>query len=119
VKGALPPLDEKKRALPKARIPAYDDKKRALLNAMSLQFPLTVRSRRPGDKYRPLGAPGTKKLKEILRAKKVPRADRDSLPVFVSGKHIVWIPGLPVAERFRLKPRTSRILLIEKLKPSH
>ena len=46
----------------------------------SLEFPLIVRSRLPGDKYRPLGAPGSKKLKEILRAKKVPRAERDTLP---------------------------------------
>ena len=114
-KGALPAPDGKKRTLLKARMPAYDDKKRALLNMAPLEFPLTVRSRRPGDKYRPLGAPGTKKLKEILRAKKVPRADRDTLPVFLSGKHIVWVPGLPVAERFRLKPRTSHIFIIEKV----
>ena len=80
-----------------------------------MEFPLTVRSRRPGDKYRPLGAPGTKKLKEILRAKKIPRAERDILPVFLSGKKIAWVPGLPVAERCKLKPRTSSVLFIEKL----
>jgi tRNA(Ile)-lysidine synthase len=98
----------------KGMLPAYEDKKRALLNLASLDFPLTIRSRLPGDKYRPLGAPGTKKLKEILRAKKIPRADRATLPVFLSGKHIVWVPGLPVAERFRLEPRTSKVFIIEK-----
>ncbi len=98
-----------------AKLPAYDDKTRALLNMDSLDLPLTVRSRRPGDKYRPLGAPGAKKLKEILRAKKIPRAERDILPVFLSGKHIVWVPGLPVAERFKLKPRTSAVLCLQRL----
>jgi tRNA(Ile)-lysidine synthase len=99
----------------KAKLPAYDDKKRVLLDAASLEFPLTVRSRRPGDKYRPLGAPGTKKLKEILRAKGIPRAKRDRLPIFLSGKHIVWVPGLPVAERHKLKPRTKTVFLVQKL----
>ncbi len=96
-------------------LPAYDDKKRALLNMERLDFPLTVRGRRPGDKYRPLGAPGTKKLKEILRAKRIPRTERDTLPVFLSGKDIAWVPGLPVAERFRTKPRTARVFIIEKV----
>jgi len=99
----------------KEKPPAYDDRTRAFLNAASVEFPLTVRSRLPGDKYRPLGAPGTKRLKEILRAKKIPRAERDILPVFLSGRNIAWVPGLPVAERYKLKPRTSTALCIEKL----
>ncbi len=128
-KGKLPVYDERKQALPKdivpdgghktrtllkSVVPDYDDNRRALLNAAALEFPLTVRSRLPGDKYRPLGAPGAKKLKEILRAKRIPLAERDKLPVFLSGKHIVWAPGLPVAERFKLTPRTGSALLIEK-----
>ena len=99
----------------KGDLPAYDDKKRALLNAESLEFPLTVRGRLPGDKYRPLGAPGAKKLKEILRAKGIPLAERDTLPVFLSGKNIVWVPGLPVAEQCKLKPCTKTVLFIERL----
>ncbi len=113
-KDILPAPDGGTRRLLMDDLPAYDDEKRALLNFASLEFPLTVRSRRPGDRYRPLGAPGTKKLKEILRAKRIPRAERDALPLFVSGKHIVWVPGLPVAERCRLKPSTSKVFFIEK-----
>jgi tRNA(Ile)-lysidine synthase len=97
-----------------AALPHYDDSRRALVDAARVSLPLTVRSRRPGDSYRPLGAPGTKKLKEILRAKKIPLSERDSLPVFLSGKAIVWVPGLPVAERFKITPRTSRILVLER-----
>jgi tRNA(Ile)-lysidine synthase len=114
-KDILPALDDKKRALLRDKLPAYDDKKRALLDAASFKFPLTVRSRRPGDKYRPLGAPGTKKLKEILRAKEIPLAERDTLPVFLSGDKIVWVPGLPVAEQYKLKPRTQTVFLVQKL----
>jgi len=89
-----------------------DDKTCANLDAAALVFPLTVRSRRPGDLYRPLGAPGRKKLKEILRAKGIPAAGRDRLPVILSRGEIVWVPGLPVAERCRVTERTRSILSI-------
>jgi tRNA(Ile)-lysidine synthase len=115
MKDGLPALGDKNPVVSKDKLPAFDDKKRALLNAESLEFPMIVRSRLPGDRYRPLGAPGTKKLKEILRAKGIPPAERDHLPVFLSGDKIVWVPGLPVAEQFKLKLRTSSVLFIQKL----
>lgn len=103
-----------------ARRPArIDDAAGAFLDAGKLRFPLLVRNRRPGDLYRPLGAPGRKKLKEILRAKGVPVAARDRLPVFVSGGEIAWAPGLPVAERFKIGPGTRRVLTIRvKFRPA-
>jgi tRNA(Ile)-lysidine synthase len=91
----------------------FDDRRRALVDADRIEFPLVVRNRRPGDRYRPLGAPGSKKLKEILRAKGIELEDRDILPVFLSGGSIVWVPGLPVAEAFRLRPTTQRCLALE------
>jgi tRNA(Ile)-lysidine synthase len=90
----------------------FDDRRRALLDAGRMEFPLVVRNRRPGDRYRPIGAPGAKKLKEILRAKGVELEDRDILPVFLSGGSIVWVPGLPVAEAFRLRPSTRSVFLL-------
>jgi tRNA(Ile)-lysidine synthase len=89
-----------------------DDRFRADLDADKLVFPLTVRGRKPGDLYRPLGAPGRKKLKEILRAKGVPRAGRDRLPVILSRGEIVWVPGLPVGERFKITGATASVLTI-------
>ncbi|MFO7734205.1 MAG: tRNA lysidine(34) synthetase TilS [Candidatus Aminicenantes bacterium] len=90
------------------------DLETAVLDASKLAFPIVVRNRRPGDLYRPLGAPGRKKLKEILRAKGVPREARDRLPVFCSGGDIVWVPGLPVAEKFKVTPKTKTVFVIEK-----
>ena len=89
-----------------------DDASGAVLDAEELDFPLLVRNRRPGDLYRPLGAPGRKKLKEVLREKGVPAAERDRLPVFVSRGEIVWAPGLPVAERFKVGERTKNVLSV-------
>ena len=94
----------------------YDDGKRAFCDAAGVVFPLKVRNRKPGDRYRPCGAPGSKKLKEILRAKKIPLAGRDALPVFLSGNEIVWVPGLPVSDAHKVMPKTKSILVIEKIR---
>jgi len=89
-----------------------DDRSGADLDGGGLEFPLVIRSRRPGDLYRPLGAPGRKKLKEILRAKGVPAAARDRLPVILSRGEIVWAPGLPVAEKHKITDRTKTVFSI-------
>ncbi len=93
----------------------YDDANRCYLDADRLEFPLEIRSRRAGDKYRPLGLRGQKKLKELLRERKIPIAERKILPVFLSGSKIVWVLGLPVANAFKVTEQTRKIFLIEKL----
>jgi tRNA(Ile)-lysidine synthase len=105
-------VGERRGAAGTVRRPAGGDAEGAVLDAAKLDFPLLVRSRRPGDLYRPLGAPGRKKLKEILRAKGVPVAARDRLPVVVSRGEIAWVPGLPVAERFKVGPATKTVFAI-------
>lgn len=93
----------------------FDDTTRCYGDAGKLQFPLSVRSRRDGDRYRPLGSPGRKKLKEIFRAKGVSVQDRDRQPVFLSGEKIVWVLGLPVAEEFKLTFQTKTVFVITRL----
>ncbi len=61
-----------------------------------------VRNRRPGDRLRPLGAPGSRKLKGLLIDRRVPRAVRDRLPLLCLGEQIAWVPGVTVDEAFRL-----------------
>jgi len=97
----------------KKRLPSYHDGRRALVDAAKVHFPLLVRRRREGDLYRPLGAPGRKKLKEIMRAKGIPLGERDRRPLFLSRGKIVWVLGLPVAEDFKISPATREILWLE------
>ena len=65
------------------------------LNVSDLELPLTVRTRRSGDKMVVKGMSGTKKVKDIFINSKIPVGDRDIWPVVVdaSGK-IVWLPGI-------------------------
>jgi len=99
----------------KIRSYRFGDAARCYCDAGKLDFPLLVRSRLDGDRYRPFGSPGRKKLKEILRAKRIPVRDRDKHPVFLSGGKIVWVLGLPVAEEFKLTAQTKTVLALTKL----
>ena len=92
--------------------PSSDDQTMAVLDAGKLQFPLHVRSRREGDRYRPLGAPGRAKLKEIFRAKGIPVEERDRRPVFFSGHEIIWVQSLPVAHKYRITAATTSVFEI-------
>lgn len=62
-----------------------------------------VRSRRPGDRLRPLGAPGTRTLKELLIDRRIDRTCRDSLPLLCVGGSIAWVPGVAIDDRFRVR----------------
>ncbi len=91
----------------------FDDRKKAFLDISKLKFPLRIRNRRHGDRYRPLGSPGSQKLKELMRAKKIPLSSRNKYPVFLSGDEIVWVLGLPVSEHHKVKKSTEKIFKIE------
>ncbi|MCX7817814.1 MAG: tRNA lysidine(34) synthetase TilS [Kiritimatiellae bacterium] len=64
---------------------------------------LTVRRWRPGDAYRPLGAPGTAKLSDVFTNEKTPREVRARWPVVLQGREIIWLPGYRVAEAAKVK----------------
>lgn len=80
-------------------------------DADALPRQATVRSRRPGDRMRPLGAPGSRKLKDILIDRKVSRFVRDGMVLLCDGQEVLWLPraGL-VAERIKITPQTRRVM---------
>lgn len=63
---------------------------------------VTVRNRRPGDRLHPLGASGSRRLKEVLVDRRIPRHQRERLPLLCVGERIAWVPGVTIEERFRL-----------------
>jgi tRNA(Ile)-lysidine synthase len=64
------------------------------LDAAAVPWPAALRTRRPGDRFRPEGGRGTKKLKSWLIDRKVPREERDALLVLASGGTVLAIPEL-------------------------
>jgi tRNA(Ile)-lysidine synthase len=71
----------------------------------------TIRTRRPGDRFHPLGSPHPKKLKDFLIDRKVPAEQRDHIPLLVHEDQIVWIPGVEVSERFKVTPGAGEVWL--------
>jgi tRNA(Ile)-lysidine synthase len=79
-----------------------------------LSLPLAVRSRQPGDRFRPLGLAHGKKLQDFLVDRKIPRETRDLLPLVVDGAdRIVWVVGESVAEDFRITEPSRGVLLLK------
>ncbi|MDF2724722.1 MAG: tRNA(Ile)-lysidine synthetase, partial [Paenibacillus sp.] len=79
-----------------------------------LQFPLTVRSRQPGDRMEPYGLKGTKKVKDMFIDEKMPLAARNRIPHVVDGAgRIIWIPGLRRSAHAAVSEHTSRVLIMK------
>lgn len=73
--------------------------------------PYTVRSWQPGDRFTPLGAPGTKKLKDWFIDRRILRAERKLLPIVINASdEVIWVPGFPPAESCKIQPATKRAL---------
>jgi tRNA(Ile)-lysidine synthase len=87
-----------------------DGKSSVLLDAGKLTFPLTIRARRCGDFFYPHGFGKRRKLQDYLVDEKVPRDEREQIPVLVSGGDIVWIAGYRSDERFRPSDDTKKYL---------
>jgi tRNA(Ile)-lysidine synthase len=83
--------------------------------AEPLRHPLTVRSRRPGDRFKPIGMGGRgRKLQDFLVDRKIARADRDALPLVVDrDDRIIWVVGQSVAEDFRVTAPEKGVILLK------
>ncbi len=80
----------------------------------TLGLPLSVRSRRAGDRFDPRRPGGGKKLKDFLIDRKIPRDTRDSLPLVVDGAgRVVWVVGYSLAAEFRVTSRSRGVILLK------
>jgi len=62
----------------------------------------TIRNRRDGDRFRPLGMAHDKKLKDLLIDRKIAAASRDRIPLLIWNGTIVWVAGIEVSELFKV-----------------
>lgn len=86
---------------------------RVVVDAGNLGSRLIVRYRRPGDRLHPLGASGRKKVQDVLVDRKVPRDDRDLVPIVTTeAGEIVWVAGQVLADPFRVTPLTTSVVVL-------
>lgn len=71
---------------------------------------LTVRHWRQGDRFRPFGMKGSKKLSDYFNDHKFSLMQKLSTPIVEMQGRIVWIAGERAADDFRITPSSRRIL---------
>lgn len=76
---------------------------------------LVIRNRKEGDRMRPVGLSGTKKLKEIFIDKKIDRLDRDGYLIIADEENIYWIIDLIKSEMTELISQTNEYIKITKV----
>jgi tRNA(Ile)-lysidine synthase len=81
----------------------------AVFDVDALSEPLVVRSYEPGDRLRPLGLQGRKKIHDIFIDKKIVVAQRRLWPLVFCGAEIIWVPGCVRGERGRVTAATQRV----------
>jgi tRNA(Ile)-lysidine synthase len=80
--------------------------------ASSPEDEFVVRAPRPGDRIRPFGMSGTKKLSDIFIDRKVPHRDRARAVVVEAGGEIVWVPGVVASESTRISGDSTPLIHI-------
>ncbi|MNI15189.1 tRNA(Ile)-lysidine synthase [compost metagenome] len=85
----------------------------AVFDADGLYFPLTVRSRLPGDIMKVMGLNGSKKVKDIFIDEKIPPSLRAAIPIVTDANgQIIWIPGVRRSAIATVSPHTSSVVVM-------
>ena len=84
----------------------------ACMDADCLQWPLLIRSWEPGDRFRPLGLKGSKKVQDFFTDSKIPRSAKTSIPLLCDREKICWILGYRLDDRVKVTPRTKRVMVV-------
>jgi tRNA(Ile)-lysidine synthase len=79
-------------------------------DADAIAAPLIVRRARRGDRIRPLGMQGHRKLQDVFVDRKLPRALRQTCPVVEVDGEVLWVPGVVRSGRALITPATRSAL---------
>ena len=74
---------------------------------------LVLRTRQPGDVYRPAGRPVHNRLRKWMNETGIPAQARDTLPLLAAGSEVLWVCGGGFAEGLAPDTTTTQILLME------
>jgi tRNA(Ile)-lysidine synthase len=74
---------------------------------------ICLRSWEKGDWFIPLGMKGKKKLSDFFIEQKIPRHEKESIPVLIAGANVVWVCGRRLDDRFKVTERTRRVFKLE------
>lgn len=93
--------------------PPQGSQKEIFMDMDNIQEPMVLRSPAPGDRLRPKGLGGSKKVQDLLVDAHVPRRQRWRVPVLADEKGVVWVVGHRLDQRVSPGPNTRRLLRAE------
>jgi tRNA(Ile)-lysidine synthase len=76
-------------------------------------FPLTLRKWKQGDKFKPLGLNGFKKLSDFFKDQKLSLFEKEATWILESKEHIVWVVGYRMDDRCKLTDETEKVIKIK------
>ncbi len=88
------------------------DKTMAFFDFDSLVFPLKLRKWKAGDKLKPIGMKGSKKVSDLLIDLKIPLPEKENIWVLESNNEIIWVVGIRTSEVYKIIPETKRVYQI-------
>ncbi|NLL82694.1 MAG: tRNA lysidine(34) synthetase TilS [Lentisphaerae bacterium] len=84
------------------------------LSAAALQGrELVVRYWQPGDRISPTGMGGSRKVQDVFTDVKIPREERDKVPLLVCDNEVVWVPGYRVAAKYAVPAADGAAVVVE------
>ncbi|MCP5004061.1 MAG: tRNA lysidine(34) synthetase TilS, partial [Planctomycetes bacterium] len=84
-----------------------------IVDLESIRMPLTVRTKREGDRFVPLGSNGSKKLKDFFIDSKIPRRKRATVPIVTMQDQPIWVVGYRIDDRIRVSEKTEKLLIMK------
>ncbi|MFN4949849.1 MAG: tRNA lysidine(34) synthetase TilS [Bacteroidota bacterium] len=84
----------------------------AAFESQHLEFPLQIRRWRAGDYFYPLGMSKKKKVARLLIDLKYSLSEKERVWVLTAGEKIVWVIGIRIDERFKVKDKTQGAIRI-------
>jgi len=106
-------------ALAREQMQENEDPYQVWLDADALNGDLSLRVRREGDRFEPLGLDGhSQKLSDFFTNEKLPQRARERWPLLCAGGRIAWIPGYQPAHPFRLTKSSRQILYFTLVSPT-
>ncbi len=81
------------------------------LKVLAQDCDVLVRTRRSGDKIKPLGLDGTKKLSDYMSDKKIPQEERDKIKLLCCRHQVLWVEGYTVSDLCKVDEDTDFVLV--------
>jgi len=83
------------------------------MDSDKLKWPLQLRYRRTGDRFRPFGMTGSKKLQDFFTDCMVPKDERQKVPLLCDSEKICWVVGMRMDDRVKVEAHTRQILIVK------